>query len=294
VIRPMHEDLSELWRYRELLWILVQRDLKVRYKNSVLGFGWSLVNPLLQVLIITVVIKMLMDPRQVPDNYHVYVFCATLPWLFFSTAVMDSSLSLLQYQDLIRRVYFPRSVLPLATVIANLIHFVLATLVFVAYCAANSVFWWVGTGKLNWPIPPTAFLLPLPMLGLTLLMGGVALFISIWTLYFADIRFLADSGMRILYWLVPVLYFPETILRRNPLGRGPLLYNLYMLNPLSGFISAFRKLALVPTTTGGQAVGLMGPQDWLFLLTGLVISLALALGGHRYFCSRQWKLAERP
>src|SRR5436305_9665408 len=115
----MVDELREIWKYRELLVIFVQRDLKVRYKNSFLGFGWSLINPLLQVLTIAVIIQFVLKIR-IP-NYHVYLFCATLPWLFFSTALMDTSLSLVHYYPLMRRVYFPRILVPLASVIYNVI-----------------------------------------------------------------------------------------------------------------------------------------------------------------------------
>src|SRR5690349_17515854 len=106
----MREQFQELWRYRELLIILVQRDLKVRYKNSILGFGWSLINPLVQVLTIALVFKVLglIGGANQPKNVSAYLFCATLPWLFFSTAVMDSSLALAHYHSLMKRVYFPR------------------------------------------------------------------------------------------------------------------------------------------------------------------------------------------
>jgi ABC-type polysaccharide/polyol phosphate export permease len=288
------EELRELWKYRELLLIFVQRDLKVRYKNSVLGFGWSLVNPLVQVAIITVVLNVLGNPRLQPKNYHVYVFCAVLPWTFFNQTVMDASMSLLTYYNLLRRVYFPRSLIPLSIVISNLIHFLLATGVFLIYTVVNALFWWIRKGSLDWAIEPSVLLIPIPMLGLTLLVAGIAMVISVWTLYYLDIRFLADSGLRILYWLVPVLYFPEVLVSEDLLGEGRLVYNLYMLNPLSSFITAFRKLMLVPTTVGDRPVPPMGTGEWLFLLLALGTSLLVAAAGHRYFISQQWKLAERP
>jgi len=291
--RPsLRRDLRELWAYRELLWILVQRDLKVRYKNSLLGVGWTLINPLLQVLTIALVLQFVMKTRT--QNYHAYLFCATLPWLFFSQAVMDTSLSLAHYHKLMRRVYFPREVIPLAAVIANLIHFGIATGVFLLYAGANSLFWWAVQGRLDWPILPTVFLIPIPMLGLTMLVSGLAMFLSVWALYFEDVRFLADSGMRILYWLVPIIYFPDLILGRSDLGRhAGLVYTLYMMNPLASYITAYRKLILPPTVALGTPVAPMGFSEWLFLLAALVTSFAILLAGLRFFSSRKWRLAER-
>jgi homopolymeric O-antigen transport system permease protein len=292
----MLKNLSELWRYRELLLLLIQRDLKVRYKNSILGFGWSFINPLIQVLPITIVMKFLMSADA--PNYHAYVFCATLPWIFFSTAVMDSCSSLVSYYGLVRKTYFPREIIPLATVAANFIHFMMALPVFLVYMAANSCLWWALHGKLDWPLQATAFLIPIPILGLTLLVTGVSMFVSVWTLYFEDVRFLTDSALKIVYWVVPVIYFADIFLRRDTWGHGSLLYTLYMLNPLSCLISAFRKLTLVPTIMPGPPDQTfptypMTGQDWLLLGIALLTSLAFGLVGYQYFCSRKWKLAER-
>src|SRR5438067_5070387 len=136
-------DLKELWRYRELLIILVQRDLAVRYKNTIFGFAWSMINPLLQVIVITVVLKYAL--RIDVPNYSAYIFCAFLPWSFFQLGLLDASTSLLFNEPLIRKVYFPREVIPLSLVISNLIHFALATLVFLVFMAALPFFWWPFT-----------------------------------------------------------------------------------------------------------------------------------------------------
>lgn len=295
---PIRDELRELWKYRELLLMLVQRDLRVRYKNSILGFGWSLVNPLAQVATIALALKFFL-PAPVPPSYHLYLFCATLPWVFFSSAVMDSGLSLLTYQELIRRVYFPRALIPLAAVSANLIHFVLATGVFLVYATLNSLFWGVVNHHLEWPIALTAPVALIPMAGLALLMSGMAMILSVWTVYFDDIRYLADSGLRILYWLVPIIYFPDDILHSTRLASPAtreLVYTLYMLNPLASFMSAFRKLLLVPTIgmQTEQPYPSMTSQEWLFLGLALLTSVVVAVGGYQYFSSRQWRLAERP
>lgn len=288
------ESLRELWAYRELLWIFVQRDLRVRYKNSALGFFWSLVNPLLQVLTLTVVLLFLLEPNERPQNYHAYVFCAMLPWLFFSTTLMDSCNALLAYYSLLQKTYFPREILPLAVVAANLIHFVMSTAALLVYLLLNALFWWVKDGSFDLALLPTALLVPIPMLGMTLLAAGCGLFLCVWTLYFEDVRFLVDSGLKMLYWAVPILYFGDAVLRKL----GEPAYILYMLNPLAGWITAFRKLMMPPTRIIGveeaQAVtSMMGTGEWLFLGAALVSSSLLLLLGMHYFNSRKWKLAER-
>lgn len=289
----LRENLRELWAYRELLLMFVQRDLKVRYKNSVVGFGWSLLNPLVQVLTITVVILFLMPPAQRPQNYHAYVFCATLPWLFFYTALMDSTNALLSYYNLLRKTYFPREILPIAVVVANMIHFAMATAALLLYLTANALFWWLVSGSFDLAIQPTVLLLPLPMLGLSLLVTGCAMFLSVWTLYFEDVRFIVDSLLKVLYWLVPVIYFGEVVFHKG----GSAVYTAYMLNPLAGFITAFRKLTLPPTrllgVEGDFITKPMRGEEWLFLAAAWVTSALVAWVGLRFFVRRKWKLAER-
>jgi ABC-2 type transport system permease protein len=195
----------------------------------------------------------------------------------------------------LRKTYFPREIIPIASVIANLIHFGLSTVVLFLYLVGISVFHWIASGSFNLPILGTAFLVPLPMLGLAILVTGLSLFVSVWTLYFEDVRYLMDSGLKILYWLVPVIYFSDAILEQNPRGMGKLLYTVYMLNPLSGFITAFRKLTLVPTKMlGTQSVTPpMGGNEWFYLGVGFLTSLLILALGLRYFGARKWSLAER-
>jgi lipopolysaccharide transport system permease protein len=293
----MLTDFREIWRYRELLFLLVRRDLKVRYKNSILGFAWSFLNPLIQVLTITLVFQFLMGDR-IP-SMHVYFFCAMLPWTFFSTAAMDACASLLMYYNLIRRTYFPREIVQLSSILANLIHLGLGFAVFIVYITLNSLFWLLWHGRAAWPVQATVLLLPIPVLGLALLVTGVSMFLSVWTLQFEDVRFITDSVLKILYWAVPVVYFTDQILHSSRAGsHQKLIYTLYMLNPLACFISVFRKLTLPPTvimeTPSSYRTTAMTPSDWGFLAVAMVVSALIAWAGFRFFSSRKWKLAERP
>jgi homopolymeric O-antigen transport system permease protein len=295
----MASELKELWRYRELLWILVRRDIDVRYKNSRLGFAWSLLNPLLQVLVITVVLKYIM--RMDIQNYSAYIFCAFLPWSFFQLSLLDASTSLLLQDRLIKKVYFPREIIPLSVVISNLIHFGLATLVFLGCMAVLPLVWWPVTGRFEWSLLPTLALAPAAMVIEFFLVAGLALFVSATNVFYEDVRYLLTVGLQILYYAVPVIYFSELVRDTNqvpPDWRGT-IYSLYMLNPLSAIITAFRKWILVPTnfTTHSSfqvRTDSMTGSDYVFLAAALVSSLLIALAGYAYFNRRKWKFAERP
>ena len=290
----LSEHLRELWRYRELLVILVQRDLKVRYKNSVLGFGWSLANPLLQVLVITFVLKFFMRVRV--ENYSASIFCAFLPWSFFQLSLMDAANSLVFHQSLVRRVYFPREILPLACVLSNLIHLGLALGVFLVYLALLPAVGAALTGRFLWTIQPTVIFAPLVIAILVVLTAGLALAVAALNLFYEDVRYLLQVGLNILYYLVPVLYFPEVVERAA--GAQRWLYTLYMLNPLSPILSMFRKCVLPPTLVGvgeGELFtrGVTG-ADLAYLGVAAVLSLVMAAAIYRVFNVQKWRFAERP
>lgn len=294
----MLAELRELWRFRELLYILVQRDLKIRYKNSILGFGWSLINPLVQVVIIAVVMKFFLHVQV--RNYHAYLFCALLPWLFFQGTLMDTSISLIESDTLLRRIYFPREVLPLARVVANLIHFLLATGVFLVYIALMPLGWWAVTGRLDWALQPGFLLLPLLMVIEVFLVAGLSMVISVATLYYEDARHLLDNALKAFYWLVPVLYFADMLKDAHRLGLpSAWLYRLYMANPLATVVAVFRKLTLPPfqkDLAHGQPLHMtaMTGEDWALVGLAALTSLLIAIGGYAFFNARKWKLAERP
>lgn len=297
---PFRSELAELWQYRELLVILVERDLSVRYKNTALGFFWSLLNPLIQVIVITIVLRYVL--RVGIENYSAYVFCAVLPWSFFQLSLTDASDSLLHHYSLIKRVYFPREIIPLARVIANLVHFLLATAVFLAFMAVLPFLWWPFNGhRLIWALQGSLLLAPVVIAIEFFLVAGLSLVISAANLFYEDVRYLVTAALSILYYAVPILYFPEMLRlsdRIQPASLRDTVYTLYMLNPLASLISAFRKLILVPTQVpdfkiSAAELGMRGP-DWAFLGIALLTSLGVAAAGYAYFNRLKPRFAERP
>src|ERR1700722_18710028 len=129
----MLSELKELWKFRELLLVMVQRELKIRYKNSALGFLWSLVNPLITVLVMSFMWENFLGKAQGVPSVTAYMLAAYLPYAFFQLCLLDSSQTILTAMPLIKKIYFPREILPLATVISNFIHLLMALLVFFAY-----------------------------------------------------------------------------------------------------------------------------------------------------------------
>ncbi len=289
----MRAQLSELWQYRELLWTLVIRELRVRYKNSALGFFWSLLNPLVTVMVMTVVFKYVMGMRIA--NYSAYILVAYLPWTYFQFALLDSSQTLLVYMQVIRKIYFPRALLPLATMLANLIHFLLAMGVLFLY-----LYLYVGT-PLQWGL----LLLPIVILSQTLWVTGLSLLISAWNVFYEDVKYLVSVGLQLLFFLTPIIYFSEQ-LRYTTLipeaWREPFFWGYHLLNPMATLAMAYRKLILPPITVVQETPALahqavqypdMALPLWLVGIN-LLLGLGVATIGLRYFRKREWEFVERP
>jgi ABC-type polysaccharide/polyol phosphate export permease len=289
----MTEQLGELIRYRDLLKQLVVRDLKVRYKNSVLGFFWSLLNPLVQVVTITLVIKYVMN-LNIP-NYSAYLLVAYLPWVFFQMALMDSSQIILHHRNLLRRVYFPREVLPLSAVVANLIHFVLALVVFFVYLVFYIHFFLHGSGPLI-----TTLWLPVLVALQFLLALGLSFFISCANVFYEDTKYILSVLLNVAFYLTPVMYPAELVYSRImtldlPQSTQMLLYKLYLLNPVTALTDAYRKVLLPPvsglTLRGTEVESL--PLDVGMVVVAGIVCIAVAVGGYAYFNSRKWVFPER-
>lgn len=285
----MLKELRELYRYRELLWTLVLRELRVRYKNSYLGFFWSLIVPLVTVAVLTIVFKRVMG--MVIPNYSAYVLAAYLPWMYFQTALLDSSQSVLAQIQLVKKVYFPREVLPLAAVLANLIHFALALIVFFVYLL----------GYVGAPLLPSVVLLPVLVFFQTLLIAGLSLIISCLNVFYEDTKYIVSIGLQLMFYLVPVIYFSEQVyhaqLASPELQRW--IYLVYHLNPIAMLMTAYRKILLPPITV--QQVGAVQkqtfvslPMDWGLLAVACAVSVVIFVLGYAFFNKRKWDFAEQP
>lgn len=280
----MVNELKELFRYRYLLSQLVVRDIKVRYKNSFLGFFWSLVNPLLQVATMTIVIKYVM--RLSIPNYSAYLLVGYLPWMFFQMALLDSSQVVLSHRDLLRKVYFPREVLPLSVVLANLIHYVLALVVFFAYLLFYRLFLHGA------PMSISVLWLPVLMALQTALVIGLAFFISCLNVFYEDVKYMLTVLLNVFFYLTPVMYPAELVAAKL---HSPMLYKLYLLLPMNALTDAYRKTLLPPISAmpmrGAVVKGMH--LDLGSLAIAAAVCLFIAIAGYAYFNARKWVFAER-
>ncbi len=258
----MIRRVGELYQYRELLRNLVVRDLKVRYRNSVLGVLWSLLNPLLMTLVFTVVFT-LMIPSNIP-NYPVFFICGFLPWTFLSSSLNGATGSIINNSNLIKKVYFPREILPLADVLANLVHFLVALLVLFAMVYAFKM-------KL------TVAVLMLPLIILTQLMfvTGLALLLSTANVFYRDTQHILSVVIQAWFFLTPIFY-PITVLPESAEILGfTLNVQLWVrrLNPMASLIASYRDVVYRGDFTGLD-----------FFLRTFVTCLIAMLIGYFVFC----------
>jgi len=217
--------LSTLYRHRQLITALTARDLKARYRGSILGFFWSLANPLLLLAIYTLVFTRFFPQRVVPA-YPLFLFAGILPWTFFSAAVLESTNAISGNAGLIKKVMFPAEALPLVVVLSHLVHFALAIPILLA---AIVIFTLAGMTT----VTPTILLLPVLMLLQTLFVAGIALIVSSASVLFRDLRDIITNLMQLGFFVTPIIYLIDNIPSR-------LLRALLRINPMTAFVVSYQ------------------------------------------------------
>lgn len=285
----MLDELRELWRFREMLVTMVQRELKIRYKNSVVGFFWSLLNPLITVAVMTLVFKYFQSNDT--NNLGAYVLAAYLPYMFFQLCLLDCAQSVLNGLDLAKKIYFPREIFPLTMIFSNLIHFLLALLVFFIYLFG--VYLFSGPYRI-WPFQVTSLYVPILLLINVALVTGLGLIISALNTFYEDVKYIVSVLLYLLFFLSPIMYFSESVKYSPPVLKHPWIYTAYHLNPVATLSTAYRKVLLAP-----QLIKFHGevfqplPMDWTMLMVTAAISFALLIGGYAMFNRLKWQFVER-
>lgn len=281
----MRRDLTELWDRRDLLIQLVRRDLKVRYKNSRLGFFWSVAPPLVEVLVLTLVFRQATDFAAKFPSYSAFLLVAIIPWTYFQTAILDASQSILNLYGVIRKVYLPREIIPLASAISNFIHFLLSWLVFFVY-------WWVIKG---FPILPTVVLFPYLLIVQFMLVTALSLLACALNVFYEDVKFIITVVLRLFFFLLPIMYVMEQFQLKGYAGQWwhSWVLTLYRMNPMTALITGYRKVLLEPPSEKETGIH-SEPLDYGSLVFLGVFSFGLLIASYAYFNWRKWQFVERP
>jgi lipopolysaccharide transport system permease protein len=218
-------DLATLWRHRQLIAALTARDLKARYRGSILGYFWSLANPLLLLAVYTLVFTKFF-PTNTVQPYPLFLFSGILPWTFFAAAVLESTSSISANAGLIKKVMFPAEALPLVVVLSHLVHFALAVPILLAAILAFAA---MGKFTLTW----TILLAPLLMLLQTMFVAGIAMTVSSASVLFRDLRDIVANLMQLGFFVTPVIYLIDNIQSRA-------LRAMLRVNPMTPFVVAYQ------------------------------------------------------
>lgn len=292
--RSLAENVRELWSYRELIWTMIERNLRVRYKGSILGVLWSMIVPIAQAFLYTIVFGYILGAG--PRDQSAYIFCALIPWLFFSTALLDASQSILGQLPLIKKVYFPREIPVIASTGASLIHLLISLFIFLVYR-------WGALALIHrtWPGPPdwSIVFLPLVLIELFLLTLGLSFFVAAMNVFYEDIKFVVTVGMQFLLYVTPVMYFAEALhyAHRIPAGLRTPLYHIYLLNPIAWIVGSFKQMFFPPIVVPvpGLKIGVVTANfDWRYCVITLITSVVICCFGYRTFTAAKWRFTERP
>jgi lipopolysaccharide transport system permease protein len=252
--------IVQILSYRDLLKNLVSRDFKTRYKRSYLGILWSLLNPLLIIMVYTLAFDYIMKIRV--KNFPMFFMCGYLPWSYLAASLSASLTSLSDSGYLIKAVYFPREILPLSTILSCLIHFLITFIFVFPFLILFGYF-------PKWVV----FSLPLIILLQSLFIFGLSLFLSSIHVFFRDLRYILDVILMAWFWLTPIAYSASLIPEK--------LLFFYKLNPMTLFVTAYREVLLNGV--------LLEPKYWMAILLATAGSLVL---GYLSFLKIRKRLAE--
>ena len=256
------KNIRLLWQYRELLWNLAHREISQRYKQSVLGYAWVLLNPLFQMLVISFVFSVILKVPSHGAPFILFLSAALLPWNLLVNSLTSSSNVLVSNSPLITKIYFPREILVYATIIAKIIDFLYSCLILLAFLVIFHI-----------PISFALLWVPLIILIQLVLIAGISLMLATFNLFYRDIQYLLSLVITLWMYLTPVMYPVEII---------PEKYRVvFALNPMAGLINSYRLTIWEQTA-----------PDITSLFFVILMSLVIFAIGLHIFKSREGKFAD--
>jgi len=253
--------LSEVWSYRELLYFLVWKELKIRYKQTMIGAAWAVLQPLIAMLIFWFVFGTILDiETDIP--YPIFAYSGLVIWIYFSTSLNQSSGAILNNAHLLTKVYFPRILLPFSQCLVGIVDYIIASLILVVLMV------FFGIMPSLW-----LFLLIIPFFLSILLVSGIGFWISSISAKYRDVKYITPFFVQLLLFVTPIIY-PPTAIPSN-------LTWIITLNPLAGIIDAQRAFVLGT-----------GVVDWVALGYSMLVSVAFFFFGIFYFTRHERQMAD--
>lgn len=247
----------ELWQYKDLFYFLVLRDIKVLYKQTILGFAWAIIRPVFSMIVFTIIFGNIAQVNSDGVPYALFSYVALVPWTYFAAALTGSTESLIGNSGMLTKVYFPRLVFPLAPVFAKLVDFAIAFIIIIVM-------------MIGFQVVPTINILFLPLLILLMILTalGMGMWLAALAVQYRDVKHAMSFATQLLMYAAPVVW-PVSALTERFGETARLIYGLY---PMAGVIEGFRS-ALLNTT----------PMPWDLIGLGTVSAFIIALSGAFYF-----------
>lgn len=259
---------GKIYNYRELLKTNVKKEIRGRYKNSILGVMWSFLNPLLQLLVYSVIFGALLtggdsaEDKYYQATYYIYVCVALIPWTYFTSAITQAAFTVIGNGDIIKKVYFPREILPISVVTSGAVNFMISTIIILLFVIFSQV-------GLSWYI----LLYPFILLIQYILLLGIAFIVSSITVYFRDLEHIIGIVLMAAFYGTPIVYKLEQLPQQ--------LQVLMQLNPMTHLINAYRDIFYYHQMPNMKVLGIL-----------LALSLILAVVGYFIFKKLQKGFAE--
>lgn len=212
---------KNLYKYRELLKTNIKKEIRGKYKNSFLGVLWSFLNPLLQIVVYALVFPFILKNTQ--DNYVIFLCCGLIPWAFFSTTISRSAFTMVENGNIIKKVYFPREILPISVVTSETVNFLISTIIIIVFV----IFGGIGLSKY-------IMLYPIVLLAQYLLLIAISLIVSSISIYIRDLQHLIGVALQLLFYAAPIVYTPESIPEQFKW--------ILKCNPMTYIISGYRNI----------------------------------------------------
>lgn len=251
---------KELYNYRELLKTNIQKELRGKYKKSFLGIFWSFLNPLLQLAVYAFIFPIILKNNQ--ENYLMFLFVALIPWTFFTTAVTQGTNTVVQNGNVVKKVYFPRSILPISVVTSGAINFLISTIIIIIFAIVT------GLG-----ITQYILFYPLILIVQYLITLGIVLILSSITVYLRDLQHIIGVFLQVLFYATPIVYATDSI---------PSKYSFILtLNPMSHVITAYRDIFYNQQTPNLQILVIL-----------FIIGILICVIGYAIFSKLEKRFAE--
>ena len=212
---------KNLYKYRELLKTNIKKEIRGKYKHSFLGVLWSFLNPLLQRAVYALVFPFILKNTQ--DNYVIFLCCGLIPWAFFSTTISRSAFTMVENGNIIKKVYFPREILPISVVTSETVNFLISTIIIIVFV----IFGGIGLSKY-------IMLYPIVLLAQYLLLIAISLIVSSISIYIRDLQHLIGVALQLLFYAAPIVYTPESIPEQFKW--------ILKCNPMTYIISGYRNI----------------------------------------------------